>query len=288
MSDENKIRDAADAVKGLVEAVPVYEDVLQPAAKEVGAGLQTIAKTIHIALAPVSALVWGYDKLKDYLEERLAEKLKNVPSEKLITPNPTVAVPVVESMRYTAHDPTLRELYSSLLASAMNIDTADNAHPAFVEMIRQMTPDEAKILKFIVQRRGLYSFRVITYVVGGETVVFDSNGYRNIAETARAKEELSPSSIENLDRLKLIMTTGELNPVFMTLGPNRELTTAPPGMQELYVKGGLDSIKECRRVLQSAQMASVKHLVTQMTVFPELVEPTSLGRQFYRACGQAE
>jgi hypothetical protein len=135
MGDENKIRDAADAVKGLVEAVPVYEDVLQPAAKEVGAGLQTVAKTIHIALAPVSALVWGYDKLKDYLEERLAEKLKKVPAEKIITPNPTVAVPAVESMRYTAHDPTLRELYASLLASAMNADTADKAHPAFVEMI---------------------------------------------------------------------------------------------------------------------------------------------------------
>jgi hypothetical protein len=235
MSDENKVRDATDAVKGLVEAVPVYEDVLQPAAKEVGAGLQTIAKTIHIALAPVSALVWGYEKLKDYLEVRLTEKLKNIPPEKIIPPNPTVAVPVVESMRYTAHDPTLRELYSSLLASAMNSDTADNAHPAFVEMIRQMTPEEAKILKFIVERRGLYSFSVITYVVRGETVVFDGNGYRNIAEAAGAKEDQSPSSIENLDRLKLIKITDKLHPVFMTLGPSREMTSAPPGQQELYM-----------------------------------------------------
>jgi hypothetical protein len=31
MGEENKVRDAADAVKGIVEAVPVYQDALQPA-----------------------------------------------------------------------------------------------------------------------------------------------------------------------------------------------------------------------------------------------------------------
>jgi hypothetical protein len=65
------------------------------------------------------------------------------------------------------------------------------------------------------------------------------------------------------------------------------MTSAPPGQQELYAEYGLDAIKECRRVLQAAQVASIKHLVTQMTVIPELVEPTSLGIKFYRACGQA-
>ena len=61
MSERNNVRDAADAVTGLVRAVPVYEDIAQPAARELGVALQTVAKTVHIALAPVSALVWGYD-----------------------------------------------------------------------------------------------------------------------------------------------------------------------------------------------------------------------------------
>jgi hypothetical protein len=46
MSEENKTRDAVDAVTGLVKAVPVYQDLVQPAAKEVGVGLQRI---VHIA-----------------------------------------------------------------------------------------------------------------------------------------------------------------------------------------------------------------------------------------------
>ena len=82
VSDENKIRDLAEAVKGVVEAVPIYEDALQPAAKEIGTALQTVAKTIHIALAPVSALVWGYDQIKDFVSTKVAEKLKDVPSGK--------------------------------------------------------------------------------------------------------------------------------------------------------------------------------------------------------------
>ena len=42
MSDESKIRDAADAVKGVVEAISVYQDALQPAVKEIGKGLETV------------------------------------------------------------------------------------------------------------------------------------------------------------------------------------------------------------------------------------------------------
>lgn len=33
MGDENKIRDVADAVKGIVEAVPIYDDALQQAGR---------------------------------------------------------------------------------------------------------------------------------------------------------------------------------------------------------------------------------------------------------------
>ena len=86
MSDENKIRDAADAIKGVVKAVPVYQDVVQPAAKEIGTALQTVTKSIHLALAPVSALVWGYEKIKDYLNKTLAEKLADVPLDRKSRP----------------------------------------------------------------------------------------------------------------------------------------------------------------------------------------------------------
>jgi hypothetical protein len=114
MGDENKIRDAADAVKGVLETVPVYQDVAQPAAKEIGTALQTVAKAIHVALAPISALVWGYEKIAEYLDKTLTEKLKGVPAERIVTPSPAVAGPTVEALRFTAYEPSLRELYWQL------------------------------------------------------------------------------------------------------------------------------------------------------------------------------
>lgn len=65
MSEENNIEGAINAATGLLKEVPIYQDALQPAAKEVGVALLTMAKTVNVALAPISALVWGYDKSKN-------------------------------------------------------------------------------------------------------------------------------------------------------------------------------------------------------------------------------
>ena len=93
MSEDNKIRDVVDAVTGVAKAVPIYQDVVQPAALEIGKALKTVAKTVHVALAPVSALVWGYDQIKEFVSSKVAERLKNVPPENIITPKPNVAGP---------------------------------------------------------------------------------------------------------------------------------------------------------------------------------------------------
>lgn len=51
MEEEKQIIDAAKAL-GLGELVPeVYRDMLQPAARQIGDGLATIAKAVRISLA---------------------------------------------------------------------------------------------------------------------------------------------------------------------------------------------------------------------------------------------
>jgi Abortive infection alpha len=151
MTDNNNIRDAAEAIKGIVEAVPIYEDLVQPAAREIGTALQTVTKTLHILLAPISSLVWGYDKIKDFVSVKVAEKLEGVPEQQLRSPEPHVAGPVLEALRYTGYQEALRDMYANLLATSIDSNTATQAHPAFVEIIRQMSPDEALIVKVLAQ-----------------------------------------------------------------------------------------------------------------------------------------
>jgi hypothetical protein len=162
MSDENKIRDAADAVKGVVEAVPVYQDVAQPALQQFGKGLETVAKLVHVALAPVSMVVWGYEQIRNYLQETLTEKLKKVPPEQIVSPKMTIAGPIVEQLRFAADEPSLRELYANLLATSMDARTAQEAHPAFVEIIRQLSTDEARLLSYMSLKDGFEYYPLIS------------------------------------------------------------------------------------------------------------------------------
>lgn len=64
-------------MKEIVEAVPVYQDAIQPGAKQVGKALETVGKAVNLALEPIVGLVWGYDCIKELVTNRLAEKLRN-------------------------------------------------------------------------------------------------------------------------------------------------------------------------------------------------------------------
>jgi len=205
MTTDDKVRDVAEAVKGIVEAVPVYQDVVQPAAREVGKGLETVAKTIRIALAPLAAIVWGYDKMGDYLEEALTTRLTGVPPERIVTPQATVAGPALDALKYAGHDPELRELYANLLARAMDKQTAMMAHPAFVEILRQLTPDEARILKPLAAGDNIPVLSVTTTDPRDESYTWVLRRFSTLGEEAGcAFPALTPTYLDNLLRLGLL------------------------------------------------------------------------------------
>jgi hypothetical protein len=146
---EGKVEGTINAVTGLIKAVPVYEDAIQPIAKETGKALQTVGKAVNAALLPIRGLVWGIEQIESFVHTKVAKKLENIPVENIQTPDPAIAGPALESLRYTGHKESLSELYANLLASSMDSETAKNAHPGFVEIIRNLSADEAKTLTFL-------------------------------------------------------------------------------------------------------------------------------------------
>jgi len=205
MSDDNKITPAAQAIEGIVKAVPVYQDVLQPAARQIGLGLETLTKTIHIALAPVSALVWGYEKIGDFLSSKLTDKLKNVPAERIQTPSLLVAGPIVESLKFAANEETLRDLYANLLATSIDSATAQNAHPGFVQIIKNMSPDEAKIIKYLITSgdQPLIDIKINVQSKGGFRIL--RRNFSHIGKNVGCDfNNLIPNYLDNLCRLGLL------------------------------------------------------------------------------------
>ncbi len=202
---ESNVEGTINATTGLVKAIPIYQDALQPAAKEIGKALGTIAKTVNVALAPVSALIWGYDHIKDFVDNKVAEKLQNTPEENIITPPPHVAGPALESLKYTGSIEELRELYANLLASSMDAATTKEAHPCFVEIIKQLSADEAKLLTAFLTA---YQEPIITV----RNMREDNSGGRDqfrhfsvLGERTGIKDHnVIPNYLDNLCRLGII------------------------------------------------------------------------------------
>jgi hypothetical protein len=267
MTDENKIRDVIDAVTGVAKAVPVYQDVVQPAAQEVGKALQTVAKTVHVVLAPVSALVWGYDQIKDFVSTKVADRLKSVPPENIVTPKPNVAGPALEALRYTGHDSSLSDLYANLLAASMDSTTAHGAHPAFVEIIKQLTPDEAKLVSLFVDDRPLPLINLRWEYnpnpdgrTGGKTILTSFSHFGK--EAGCEFQHMTPTYIDNLCRLGL----AEI-----------------PAMSEYTTKGAYDSLDNdpsIKAMIDEIENAKDIHHVIEH----KYLRVTELGKQFANIC----
>jgi hypothetical protein len=147
-------RPTGELIKASVEVVKtVYNDAIQPVSQEAGKALGTIGKTINIFLSPLRGLVWGWEKIETYLTCSIEEKLlaRKVPIDRLKPPEPEIAIPAIEALRYSK----LRELYAALIATSMDSLTTSEAHPAFIEIIKQLTVDEVKILNCLPFSGGL-------------------------------------------------------------------------------------------------------------------------------------
>jgi Abortive infection alpha len=262
MADDNKVAETITAVEGLVKAVPVYQDLLQPALKEIGTSLQTVAKCVNIALSPISTLVWGYDRIKVFIDTKVAEKLSGVPSEKIVTPKPEVAGPALEALRYTGHDDTLRELYANLLATAMDADTIANAHPAFVEIIKNLSPDEARIMRLFAVRQ---SFPIIDLHIYRDEKPNEYEvglvNYSHIGNESGCEHlHLTQAYIDNLCRVRLLEI-------------HNEAIATPDTYEPLEGDSDLDEVK--LNIEKSGRKFRFKRKILWITIW---------GRQFSHAC----
>ena len=136
--------------KGTGEALKtcpkLYDDLVHPAAEETGKLLATIPRAINAVLTPFNLWIEKCNFNYEKGQLLLAEKLKDENPENIVQPEPYVAIPVIQAMSYSIDNDELRNLYANLLAKSMQKDTKDSVHPSFVEVIKQLSPFEAKLL----------------------------------------------------------------------------------------------------------------------------------------------
>lgn len=128
---------------------------VRAAGGNLGKAALTITKTINNALLPLAAVNFAFDKARSYFENRfssdLEEKAAGIPREQLREPKASIAGPALQGLAFAHEEPDLKNMYLHLLSSAMDARVASRAHPAFVEILRQLDSEEARLLKGVLR-----------------------------------------------------------------------------------------------------------------------------------------
>ena len=191
-----------DAAGKTLEVAPkLYDDANQPAAQESGNTLGLIPRVINAALVPMRQWIAHREYNMAETEKLLAYKLEHLDPEKVVSPEPYVAVPALQAISYSMNNDELRNLYANLLAKSMNSDTKDSVHPSFVEIIKQLSPLDARVFNHICNNdyNPLVNLGRVNKINNGGII-----DVRNITLMNYASIPELSLSIDNLVRLKLI------------------------------------------------------------------------------------
>lgn len=197
----------AGAIGDTLKTAPtLYEDALQPTVQEVGKFAARIPRAINAAFSGLDKWILNKEYAIDETKKLLAQKLENVDPEKIVEPEHYVAVPAIQAISYSMNSEELRNLYANLLAKAMHSDIKDLVHPAFIEIIKQLSPTDALILNEIKINDPLLlaTLTLETYKSNDFKELSYSITYRDITAITYADYYSVLVSLDNLFRLRLI------------------------------------------------------------------------------------
>jgi len=227
------IKQTIDSATALTKAVPIYEDAVQPLAKETGKALGTVGKAVNVALAPISLVVWGYDQMSDFLENKVADKL------------------------------ALQDMFANLIANSLDSKTVLEAHPSFVDIIKNISPDEGMILKLFAsaQQFPLIDVKLQNKKDRGFNIL-----HRNVSRIGALSgcqhPQLVTNYLDNLCRLGILNV------------PSGRKIHDPKVYEKLTSDA---SIEQLKKQFENNEIYSVGF-------DQKFIEVTGIGRQFINAC----
>lgn len=134
-------------------AKDLYNDLGHPSAVQVGETLSLVPRAVKAALAPLEQWILQREYNVAETKKLLEEKLKTVSPEDIEPPEAHIAVPAMQYISYCMDHSELRDMYANLLANSMIKAIKNGVHPGFVEIIKQMSPDEARVMRYMQAHR---------------------------------------------------------------------------------------------------------------------------------------
>ena len=153
-------------------------------------------------------------------------------------------------------------MYANLLATSLDRKTANEAHPGFVEILKSMSPDEARILKVFVSGQSKPIIDIQLHLPKGGYHTLNRNVSIIGAEAGCAHRDLVTNYLDNLCRL---------------------------GLLEIEPMARIKEDKAYDPIIKSPELTKMKEDISKQDGLriefkKKKIDITGLGRQFSSAC----
>lgn len=172
-------------IPGLLKEI--YTDLAKPGVTQVGKALGTVLGLGNTILMPLYLLNERVKAIVENNLEKFRASLEDVPEPEIVPVRPELGVPILEKLTYVSDD-ELSDLYVNLLSKASTVHTAGFAHPSFVYIINNLSPDEAVLLKLL---RNQSSLPFVSTTLQNKSYPFDFRLIKDLCTTLEDKVQFS-------------------------------------------------------------------------------------------------
>ena len=146
-------------------------------------------------------------KLKLAMDE-MKKKYENIPQVNRTEPSSYIALKGVNELNYCLDEDYLKEMFENLLVSDMDTRKQGRVLPAYIEIIKQLSNNDAKFLKTLNDLRKLkfsnFPILKIIYVDSNKNPIYNENDLILIDISTENVTQIPAIVIENLLRLNII------------------------------------------------------------------------------------
>ena len=130
----------------------IYDDLFSPSLQEAWEALKNVVWLVTTITLPFAYAKKWTNKTLDRNLENYQQKLLRVPIEDRIDVLPEAWVPILEKLNYYSNE-KLVDLFTELLAKASDKNNLAKVHPKYINIVENLSEDEALILEYINKRR---------------------------------------------------------------------------------------------------------------------------------------
>jgi hypothetical protein len=193
-------------LQSLAKSKPAMDDAADSYAKIV-AVKQAVILRLFKPLAKWAGVAHLY--FDDGFPADMAARVAGIPEENLTTPKVSIAAPAIQGLSYSLDEPNLKDMYLNLLATASDNRRGDDAHPSFAEVIKQLSAEEAALLKLALTLQVVAIVRVkhtdISSGQGGWTTLQNHiTDLRDSETMERVEHPIAAVYVDNWIRLGLV------------------------------------------------------------------------------------